>query len=477
MGPEEFRKAAHELVDWVADFRAHVAELPVRPTVAPGAVAAQLPEAAPELPEPVEALVADLERVVVPGITQTQHPGNFAWFPSNASLASVLGDIAAAGLGALGISWQSAPALTEVEQVVCDWARQLSGLSDNWHGTIGDGASTAALVALLVAREQATGGSQRLGGLQAEPNPLTVYCSADSHSSVAKAAMLAGYGAHNLRYVTVRRPGREMDAGALAGLMAHDEEEGRRPTAVVATSGTTATTAFDPLGEICEVAKRYQAWVHVDAAMAGSVMLLPEYRWLFQGVEQADSLCWNPHKWLGSVLETSLFYVKEPAKLVSVMATDPSYLRSSADGKAVQYRDWGLPLGRRFRALRLWALLRLEGAEALRARLRRDLANAQRLASLVEGAEGWQLLAPVKLQTLCVRHVPAGLSGDELDHHTLAWCEAVNASGLAHLTPALLDDMGEPRWMVRVSIGAEPTEWHHVERLWALMQEKAAAAP
>jgi aromatic-L-amino-acid decarboxylase len=477
MGPEEFRKAAHELVDWVADFRARVAELPVRSAVAPGAVAAQLPAAAPELPEPVEALLADLERVVVPGITQTQHPGNFAWFPSNASLASVLGDIAAAGLGALGISWQSAPALTEVEQVVCDWARQLSGLSDHWHGTIGDGASTATLVALLVAREQATGGSQRLGGLQAEPNPLTVYCSADAHSSVAKAAMLAGYGAHNLRYVAVRRPGREMDAGALAALIAQDEEEGRRPTAVVATSGTTATTAFDPLGEICEVAKRYQAWVHVDAAMAGSAMLLPEYRWLFQGVEEADSLCWNPHKWLGSVLETSLFYVKEPAKLVSVMATDPSYLRSSADGKAVQYRDWGLPLGRRFRALRLWALLRLEGVEALRARLRRDLANAQRLASLVEGAEGWQLLAPVKLQTLCVRHVPAGLSGDELDHHTLAWCEAVNASGLAHLTPALLDDMGEPRWMVRVSIGAEPTEWHHVERLWALMQEKAAAAP
>jgi aromatic-L-amino-acid decarboxylase len=302
MGPEEFRKAAHELVDWVADFRARVAELPVRSTVAPGEVAAKLPAAAPEMPEPLEALIADLDRVVVPGLTQIQHPGNFAWFPSNAALSSVLGDIAAAGLGALGISWQSAPALTEVEQVVCDWARRLAGLSDRWHGTIGDGASTATLVALLAAREQATGGSQRLGGLQAEPNPLTVYCSADAHSSVAKAAMLAGYGARNLRYVPVRRPGREMDSAALAALMSEDEEEGRRPTAIVATSGTTATTAFDPLAEICEVARHYQAWVHVDAAMAGSAMLLPECRGLFEGVEEADSLCWNPHKWLGSVL-------------------------------------------------------------------------------------------------------------------------------------------------------------------------------
>jgi aromatic-L-amino-acid/L-tryptophan decarboxylase len=220
------------------------------------------------------------------------------------------------------------------------------------------------------------------------------------------------------------------------------------------------------------VAERYGTYVHVDAAMAGSAMLLPEQRHLFDGIEGANSVCWNPHKWLGSLLETSLFYVRDPDSLVEVMATDPSYLRSARDGAVVQYRDWGLPLGRRFRALRLWALLRLEGAEAIRARLRRDLGNAQRLAALVEEAPEWALVAPVKLQTLCLRHTPAGMgSGDDLNRHTRAWCEAVNASGAAHLTPALIDD----GWMVRVSIGAEATEWPDIERLWGTMQQQAGA--
>jgi len=447
--------------------------MPVRSTVAPGEVADALPAVAPEAPDGLEELIADLDRVIVPGLTQTQHPANFAWFPSNASLSSVLGDLVAGGLGSLGISWQSAPALTELEQVVCEWARQLCGLSGAWQGTIGDGASTATLVALLVARERASHGSQRRGGLQAESAPLTVYCSAEAHSSVTKAALLAGYGADNLRAVPLCQPGREISAEALAAAMAQDVAEGRRPAAVVASSGTTATTAFDPLAEICQAARAHGAWVHVDAAMAGSALLLPEMRPLFEGIEEADSLCWNPHKWLGSVLETSLLYVRDPAALVSVMATDPSYLRSARDGAVVQYRDWGLPLGRRFRALRLWCLLRLEGAEALRARLRRDLANAQRLAELVLQAPQWSVLAPVKLQTLCVRHDPPGLAGEELDNHTLSWCEAVNKSGQAHLTPAILDG----RWMVRVSIGAEPTEWPDVEQLWALMQRAAKEAP
>ena len=262
-----------------------------------------------------------------------------------------------------------------------------------------------------------------------------------------------------------------MDVTALRALMAADVVAGRRPAAVVATAGTTATTAFDPLADICQVADGHGAVVHVDAAMAGSAMLLPECRGLFDGIEGASSLSWNPHKWLGSVLETSLFYVQDPAPLVSVMATDPSYLRSARDGSVVQYRDWGLPLGRRFRALRLWALLRLEGAEAIRTRLRRDLANAQRLAALVEHAPDWRVVAPVKLQTLCVLHAPARLEGAELDAHTLRWCEAVNASGAAHLTPAVVDE----QWVVRVSIGSEPTEWADIEALWGLMQRTAAS--
>jgi aromatic-L-amino-acid decarboxylase len=476
VGPEEFRRAGHELVDWVADYRLRVGDLPVRSQVAPGDVLSALAPSPPEAPEPLAALIADLDRVIVPGLTHIQHPGNFAWFPSNAALSSVLGDIVAGGLGALGLSWQSAPALTELEQVVCDWARQLCGLSGDWKGTITDGASTACLVALLVARELVTDGCQRRGGLQAEPAPLTVYCSAEAHSSVTKAVLLAGYGAGNLRSVPVRRPGREMDVAALRAMMAADVNAGRRPAAVVATAGTTATTAFDPLGDVCEVADGYGAVVHVDAAMAGSALFLPEQRSLFDGIEGATSLCWNPHKWLGSLLETSLFYVKDPAPLVSVMATDPSYLRSARDGSVVQYRDWGLPLGRRFRALRLWSLLRLEGAETIRTRLRRDLANAQRLAALIEQAPAWRVVAPVKLQTLCVLHVPAELEGADLDGagldaHTLGWCEAVNASGAAHLTPALVDD----RWIVRISIGSETTEWPDVEALWDLMQRAVAS--
>jgi aromatic-L-amino-acid/L-tryptophan decarboxylase len=478
VGPEEFRRAGHELVDWVADYRSRVAGLPVRSEVAAGEVLAALASAPPELAQPLEALIADLDSVIVPGLTHAQHPRNFAWFPSNASLSSVLGDIVAAGIGALGITWQSAPALTELEQLVCDWARQLCGLSDEWKGTIYDGASIASLVALIVAREAATGNSQRGHGLQGEKQPLTVYCSADAHSSVTKAALLAGYGAANLRLVPVRHPGREMDASALATQMAEDVASGHRPAAIVATAGTTATTAFDPIAAVCELGDKFGAFVHVDAAMAGSAMLLPECRALFDGIEGASSISWNPHKWLGSVLETSLFYVRRPEVLVSVMATDPSYLRSTLDGTVVQYRDWGLPLGRRFRALKLWALLRLEGAEALRARLRRDLVNAQRFASLVESSPGWSVLAPVKLQTVCVRHTPAGiapegLDPDALDRHTLAWCEAVNSSGLAHVTPATLDG----HWMVRVSIGAEPTEWADVGALWELMQQKATATP
>ncbi|HTT89642.1 MAG TPA: pyridoxal-dependent decarboxylase [Acidimicrobiales bacterium] len=472
MGPEEFRRAAHELVDWVADYRQALAQLPVRSSVAPGEVAAALPSMAPEQAEGLDALMADLDGVIVPGLTHAQHPRNFAWFPSNASLSSVLGDILAAGIGALGITWQSAPALTELETVVCDWARQLCGLSDKWKGTIYDGASTASLVALLVAREQASGHSQRSGGLQAEKHPLTVYCSTEAHSSVTKAVLLAGYGTDNLRLVPVNKPGREMDVAALSALMAEDVSSGRRPAAVVATAGTTATTAFDPIADVCQLADKHNAFVHVDAAMAGSAMLLEERRKLFDGIEGASSISWNPHKWLGSVLETSLFYVRQPDLLVSVLATDPSYLRSNLDGSVIQYRDWGLPLGRRFRALKLWALFRLEGAASLRARLRRDLANAERLASLVVATPGWGVVAPVKLQTVCVLHTPAGIDAgsDQLDQHTLAWSEAVNASGLAHITPAMVDG----HWIVRVSIGAEPTEWADVAALWELMQEKAA---
>ncbi|MDA8437025.1 MAG: pyridoxal-dependent decarboxylase [Actinomycetales bacterium] len=478
MTPEEFRAAAHELVDWIADFRLRVPDLPVRSEAEPGEVRTALAGPPPERPEPFAALMDDLDRVVVPGITQIQSPGYFAWFPSNAALASVLGDMASSGLGALGITWQSAPALTELEEVVTEWLRELCGLAPEWRGAIHDTASTACLVAMLAARERATGLGETRGGLQAEPAPLVVYATAQAHSSVPKAVLLAGFGRENLRLVDVDPVTYAMDPGSLRAAMAADVAAGRRPAAVVASIGTTGTTAVDPVAEIVTVAAEHGAWVHVDAAMAGSAMLLPECRHLFAGVDGADSLSWNPHKWLGTVLDTSLLYVRDVAHLTAVMSTNPSYLRSAVDGEVTQYKDWGIPLGRRFRALKLWFHLRLDGAEAIRARLRRDLDNARWLAGEVEAEPGWELLAPVTLQTVCLRHVPAELVGtdgsvtdlDALDAHTLGWVERVNASGRAFLTAALL----EGRWMARVSIGAEPTERGDVEALWTLAREAVA---
>jgi aromatic-L-amino-acid/L-tryptophan decarboxylase len=477
--PEEYRAAAHRLVDWIADHRARVADLPVASRVAPGEVAAGLARHAPEAPEPFEAVLADLERVVVPGVTQTQSPNFFGWFPSNASPASMLGDLASSGLAALGITWASAPALTEVEEVVTEWLRELTGLPAGWRGAIHDTASTACLVALLAARERASGLSQNRGGLQGQPAPLTVYTSPQAHSSVAKAALLAGFGADNLREVDVDPQRYTMCPEALAAAMARDAAAGRRPAAVVVAVGTTGTTAIDPLAELVPVAAAHGAWVHVDAAMAGSALLLPERRWMIDGIDGADSLCWNPHKWLGTILDCSLLYVRDPQELVSVLSTDPSYLRSAADGEVTQYRDWGIPLGRRFRALKLWFHLRLDGVAAIRARLRRDLENAAWLGDQVGATPGWRVLAPVTLQTVCLRHEPEGLvagdgtvlDGEALDRHTLAWAAAVNDSGRAFVTPSMLDG----RWMVRVSIGAEATEREHVAGVWSLLRGFAEA--
>lgn len=479
MTPEEFRIAGHALVDWIADYRADVRTRPVQAQVRPGEIRQALPARAPEHPETLEAVLADLTSIVVPGLTQTQHPGFFGWFPSNASLSSVLGDLASSGLGALGITWQSAPALTEVEEVVTSWLGELTGLPPRFRGAIHDTASTACLVAMLAARERATDYSERRGGLQGESRPLVVYTTEQAHSSVAKAVLLAGYGEANLRLVATDEHTYAMVPEALATAIEADLAAGRLPAAVVACVGTTGTTAIDPVADVVRIAQRHRMWVHVDAAMAGSALLLPEFRDRVPGLEGADSIAWNPHKWLGTILDCALLYVSDPEHLVRVMATNPSYLRNASDDVRTQYKDWGIPLGRRFRALKLWFHLRLDGVEPIRTRLRRDLANAAWLADQVAAEPGWRVLAPVTLQTVCVRHEPETLIGPDgardgqaLDAHTLAWVDALNASGQAFLTPSVLDG----RWMVRVSIGAEATERADVEQLWRLMRDYAGAA-
>lgn len=470
MTPEEFRLAGHVLVDWIADHRLELHERPVRAQVEPGDVSSALPSEPPNETEGIETLLADLDRVVVPGTTMVQHPMHFGWFPSNASLASVLGDMASSGLGSLGISWESGPALTEVEEVVCDWLRQLTGLSDQWRGTITDTASTSTLTAVLVARERATDLGQNRGGLQAAPSPLVVYTTAQAHSSVAKAALLAGIGWDNIRSVETDPATHAMDPEALAADIEADVAAGRTPAAIVVTVGSTAVTAMDPVAAVVEAARSHGIWVHVDAAMAGSAMLLPECRHLWDGVEGADSVSWNPHKWMGTILDCSLLYVRDVELLNRVMSTNPSFLQSPADGEATQYRNWGIPLGRRFRALKLWFHLRIDGIDAIRRRLRRDIENARWLAETIEAfGAPWEVVAPVNLQTVCVRHRPRGLAGTELDEHTLSWVRAINDSGLAFLSPAIVDD----RWLVRVSVGVESTERDHVARLWELMQQAA----
>ncbi len=472
MDPEEFRAAAHELVDWLTDRRIEIEGRRVRPEVEPGDIASRLPSVPPSGGESASSVLSDLESVVAPGITEVQHPMNFGWFPANASLSSILGDLASSGLSSLGISWESSPSLTEVEEVVVDWLRQLTGLSDRWSGVIQDTASTACLVAMLAARERATGHAQADGGLVRFGRPLHVYTTDEAHSSVRKAALLAGFAAQDLRLVDVDPWTRSMRTDHLAELMGADVAAGGVPAIVIASLGTTGVTAFDPLPEVLDVAAPHGAWVHVDAAMAGSAMLLPECRDLFEGVEDADSLSWNPHKWMGTILDTSLLYLRDPDHLVRVMSTDPSYLRSTSGGTATQYRDWGIPLGRRFRALKLWYQLRIDGPDAIRGRLRRDLENARWFGAEMAKRENWDVVAPVRLQTVCIRHTPPDLvdaGAEHVSRHNLAWVRALNTSGRAFLSPSLLGDV----WMARVSVGVEGTERRHLVRLLELIDHYA----
>ncbi len=344
MNPEEFRREAHKLVDWIADYRARVASLPVMSTVEPGSIKAQLPAEPPLKGEAFDAVLRDVATLVEPGLSHWQHPSFFGYFPSNGELSSVLGDYLSTGLGVLGLSWQSSPALTEVEEVAVDWMRRMVGLSDAWRGVIQDTASTSTLIALLCARERASNFSIARGGLQSVEKPLVVYCSEHAHSSVDKAALLAGFGRDNVRKVAVDERF-AMRADALDAAIVNDLERGFTACAIVATTGTTTTTALDPLDAIAAIAQRRKLWLHVDGAMAGSAMILPECRWMWRGIESADSVVINPHKWLGVAFDCSLYYVRDPEHLVRVMSTNPSYLQSSVDGRVKNLRDWAFRSG------------------------------------------------------------------------------------------------------------------------------------
>lgn len=471
MDSDTFRKLGHELVDWVANYRDRLESLPVMSRVKPGEIRARFPAGPPASGGNLPEAIAALDELVLPGITHWNHPSFFAYFPSNTSFASVLADLLCAGLGVQGMSWQTSPAATEVEEVVMDWLRQMVGLPATFTGVIHDTASTATLTALLCARERTSSFSQNNQGLQGGEAPMVVYASDQAHSSVEKDALLAGFGKKYLRYVATDRSN-AMRIEALAEAIEADRGAGLRPCAVVATTGSTGTTALDPVAGIAGVAKRHGLWLHLDAALAGTAMVEPEYRWMWRGVEETDSLVFNPHKWMGTGFDLSAFFVRDPQHLVRVMSTNPSYLRTSQDGEVKNFRDWGVPLGRRFRALKLWFFLLDVGVDGLRARVRRDVENAHWLADRVDEAPGWERMAPVPLQTVVLRHIPHGVLDEvRLAAHNLAIARRVNEGGRAYLTPSVL----KGQQTLRVSVGAETTERRHVEALWRELRDAASA--
>jgi len=470
MNSDDFRRHGHQLVDWMADYMRDVGTLPITPAVRPGDIRRQLPSSPPESGEPFDNLLQDFTGIIVPGMTHWNHPGWFAYFPANNSPPSVLAEMLIATLGAQCMSWATSPAATELEQVTMDWLRQMLGLPEGFTGVIQDTASTATLVALLCARERATNHAAGLAGLAGTGARLTVYASSEAHSSIDKGVKLAGYGLEQLRRVPVDQA-YAMVPDALERMIAADREAGFVPACVVATVGTTSSTAIDPLPRIAEVCRRHGVWLHVDAAYAGTAAIVPELRPLFDGVEQADSFVFNPHKWMLVNFHCSAYFVRDRDTLLRTFQVTPEYLRTAEDREVVNFRDWGIQLGRRFRALKLWFVIRSYGLEGLRELVRKHVRLARELAGWIEAAPGFELMAPVPLGLVCFRHRPAGMEMDDprLDDLNAALLARVNATRRVHLTHTRLGG----RYVIRVAIGQRQTERAHVEEVWRLIQEAA----
>ena len=467
MNPEEFRRHGHALVDWMADYLAGVAELPITPDVTPGQIRRAIPPAPPTAGEPFEILFRDFRELIVPGMTHWNHPGWFAYFPGNNSPPSVLAEMLTAAIGAQCMSWATSPAATELEQVVMDWLRQMIGLPPEFVGVIQDTASTATLVALLSARERATGGAAGAEGMSGGPS-LAVYASAEAHSSVDKAVKLAGYGLARLRRIDTDRDF-ALRPELLERAMEEDTAAGIRPACVIASVGTTSSTAIDPVPAIAELCGRLGVWLHVDAAYAGSAAIVPELRWIFEGVGRADSVVLNPHKWLLTNFDCTAYYLRDPAALLGAFQATPEYLRTAYDPEVVNFRDWGIQLGRRFRALQLWFVLRSYGVEGLQALIRGHVALARELEGWIRQEPGFEVMAPVPLGLVCFRYRSEGLSDFEVDDLNRRLLERVNASRRVFLTHTRLGG----RYAIRLVVGQRTTERRHVEEAWGLLREGA----
>ena len=450
MDAEDFRRYGRAVVDWIADYHAQVEEFPVLSRVAPGQIRASLPAGAPLEGEPFDKILADFSSQILPGVTHWQSPDFFAFFPTGASGPSILGELLSAGLGVQGMLWATSPACTELETHVLDWLVDMLGLPAGFRsdgaggGVLQDSASSASLCALLAARDRTEGGG------------LVAYTSSHAHSSIEKAAMIAGLGRESLRLIEVDEAF-AMRPDALAARIAADRAAGMTPFFVCATVGTTSSNAMDPLAEIGRICETQGLWLHVDAAMSGTAAICPEFRGMHAGLELADSYCFNPHKWMFTNFDCSCFFVRDRKPLVEALSILPEYLRNQAteSGAVLDYRDWQVPLGRRFRALKLWFVIRHYGVQGLQHHVRRHVALAQEFAGWIEESADFTLAAPAPLNLVCFRH----RGGDERNRRLL---EALNASGDLYLTHTLLDGA----YTLRFCVGQAATEARHVRRAW-----------
>ena len=471
LSPQDFERHATGLAAWIRTYLEHPERYPVRSRLAPGALRAGLPSAAPAQGDPLEAILADLDRVIVPGVTHWNHPGFLAYFANTASVPGILAELVTAALNQVGILWRTSPALAELEQVTTGWLRDAMGLPHDWFGMITDTASTSTLLALAAAREQDPALEIRHKGMAGRTDlpRLRIYCSTQAHSSVDKAAITLGLGAENVVRIATDEAF-QMRADLLESAMGADRAAGYRPLAVVATLGTTSTTSVDPIPAIAALCQREGAWLHVDAAYGGAMGLLAERRDLFAGVRAADSVVMNPHKWLFTPMDCSVLWTAHPAVLRRTFSLTPAYLQTDEQEIALSYSDYSFQLGRRFRALKLWFVMRAFGVEGLAARVRHHCALATTFASWVQAHPEWEVVAPVPMSVVCFRHRPAGMTDERaLEAHNAAILERVNASGEVFLSHTKLGD----RYALRVAIGNLRTTEAHLATAWRLLGEAA----
>ena len=468
MDSDEFRRQGHAIVEWIARYFENVEKYPVKSRVRPGDIKNALPELPPTGSESFDLFLKDFDEVIMPGITHWQSPNFFAYFPANSSPPSVLAEMLTSALGAQCMLWETSPAAAELEERMMEWLRVMTGLPEGFEGVIQDSASSATLAALITAREKVTGFQSNREGLR-DAGRLRIYVSTQTHSSVEKGAGVAGFGRDNLVRVDVRDDF-SMDPEALGGAIEKDLAAGYIPCCTVATIGTTGTTAIDPLREVGEICHRHGIWLHVDAALGGTALLLPEMRRIADGIEYADSFVFNPHKWMFTNFDCSAYFVRDAASLIRTFEILPEYLKTRTRGQVNDYRDWGIPLGRRFRALKLWAVIRSYGVDGLQNVIRGHLRLAQMLAGLIEADKDFELMAPVPLNTVCFRYRPDGMSDSEVDRINEQINHALNDSGKMYLTHTKVNG----RYVLRMVTAQTNVTEYHVTEAWNLIREYAS---